>query len=248
VTRSRIQRTLFVLAVALLTACASPPPSHLTRIWPKGHTDDPVLGLSTEEGVLVLVQPEWQVGDLFELHFPVGNSLVRDWGRLDRRNDDLAVIQPITSRLMEGRFATALPSSEEILYLAQRSAQDEPVMVEVDRWYDFKYGTFLVPPSGDAAALVSRWAGSGLYVRRGERWEIVGMLSDLTGRLDPGDRHDVGAAFIGMGEISRLLPDQVDFFGHPFRASRPDFEYGVPLQPGDIELDPRPEEDGGASP
>jgi hypothetical protein len=237
VTRPIPTRALLALAVVFLAACASPP-SHLTRLWPEGGTGEPILGLSTEDGVLVLAEPQWQVGDVFEIHFPVGNSLVRDWGRLDRRNDDLVIIRPITARLLEGRFATALPDRYEPLYLALRDLEDEPEMVEVERWHDLRHGNFIVPPEGDAMGLVTDWAGVGLYVQRGDRWEIIGMLADVTARLGSDGPSTAGAGFVGIGEISRLLPDQVDYFDHPIPPPRPDFEHGVPLQPGDIVLDP----------
>lgn len=235
-----------LLGCLLVTGCIGPP-SHLTRVWPEGGTGEPLLGLSTEDGVLLLAEPQWQVGDLFELHFPVGNSHVRDWGRLDRRNDDLAVVRPISSRLREGRFATTLPDPEAPLYLALRDADDDPEMVPVERWHEGRLGNWIVPPDGDAEALAHDWAGAGLYVLREwrwfneDRWEIVGMLSDVTARLVDGAPGDVAVGVIDIAEISRILPDQVDYFVHPIHPPRPDFEFGVPLQDGDIVLPDEPE-------
>lgn len=231
-------RLALLLSSLLLTvsACASPPPSHLTRLWPQGTTGTPLLGISTEDGVLALAHPEWAVGDLFEIHFPVGNSYVRDWGRLDRRNDDLAIIRPVSSRLLEGRFATELLGPYEVLYLALRDEADGPRMVPVQRWQAGTLGNFIVPPEGDADELVRTWAGVGLYVERDDRWEIVGILSDLTARLTNGRPDDWAVGYVGIGEISRILPDQVDYFVQPYTPPRPDFEFGVPLQPGDIVL------------
>ena len=33
-----------------------------------------------------------------------------------------------------------------------------------------------------------------------------------------------------------MLPDRIDFFERDIQQLRPDFEFGVPLQPGDIEV------------
>ncbi|HTE04665.1 MAG TPA: hypothetical protein VK824_00610, partial [Planctomycetota bacterium] len=125
-----LPRTAFAaLAVSLLLAagCATPPPAHFTRLWLQGETGVPVIGTSTEDGVLVVAEPQYAVGTTFEIQFPFGNSLVRDWGRIDRLNDNLAIVRPITARLREGRIATSLPQPGEQLYLALRDELDEPL-------------------------------------------------------------------------------------------------------------------------
>src|SRR6185436_13712076 len=96
------------LLIALLAGCSSPP-ENFTRLWIEGHTGLPLVGTSTEDGVLMLAEPEWKIGDRFEIQFPIGNSLVADKGRIDRLNDTVAVIKPLTSRLLEGRFAAFVP-------------------------------------------------------------------------------------------------------------------------------------------
>jgi hypothetical protein len=146
------------------------------------------------------------------------------------------------------------------VYLALRDDDDDPTMVPVDRWHDGRYGNWIVPPDGDAERLADEWAGAGLYVLREERWwqedrwEIVGLLADVTARLRDGVPGDVAVGVIDIAEISRILPDQVDYFVHPIHSPRPDFEFGVPLQAGDIVLPPEeptaeaPASDGGAAP
>jgi hypothetical protein len=222
---------------ASLTACAGPP-SHLTRLWPEGESGVPILGLSTEDGILILAEHGQAVGDRFRLQFPVGNSVVQDWAVMDRRNDDLAIVRPITSRLHEGRFATVVPAASEVFYLALRDDDDKPVMVEVDRWHNGMNGAFLAPIDNEPERMAREWAGTGLYVERDGRWEIVGILAGITARMLNGSLEgDVGMGYLDLAEISRLLPDQIDYFEHPILPPRPDFEFGVPLQEGDVDID-----------
>src|SRR5580765_5515718 len=150
--RRRAPRWPWTLALLCLAAaapgCASPP-SHFTRLWPEGQTGVALTGLSTEDGVLVFAAPDFEVGQIFEIQFPVGNSLVRDWGRIDRLNDTFAVIHPITARLKEGRVATELPKPGEQIYLALRDVQDKQVMLKVDQWQNGAAGDWVVLPRRD---------------------------------------------------------------------------------------------------
>ncbi|MGQ0553462.1 MAG: hypothetical protein ACT4PU_09620 [Planctomycetota bacterium] len=228
---------LFAL-LTLLAGCAGPPPSHYTRLWPEGKTGLPMIGLSTEDGVLVLASQEFKIGDRFEIQFPVGNSLVRDWGQLERSNEHLAVVRPLTAVLREGRLARALPQPGEQIYLALRSKRDEPVMEEVELWRNGTHGDWILPPSGRSALTLAREErGAGLYVLRNESWEIVGLLAGLTAREEDDSPSSLALGFLGLGEIARILPGRVDYFEYDVRPLRPDFEFGVPLQPGDIQLD-----------
>lgn len=226
-----------LLLALIVTACAGPT-SHFTRLWREGQTGAPIIGLSTEDGVLILAETSLAVGDRFRLQFPVGNSLVEDWAVLDRRNDDLAIVRPLSSRLHEGRFATTVPTADESFYLALRDRNDELEMVEVERWHEGLYGAFLAPFDDQPRHMAREWAGAGIYVERDGRWEIVGILAGLTARLlISEDEDDLGLGYLDLAEISRLLPDQIDFFEHPILPPRPDFEFGVPLQEGDIDIE-----------
>ena len=53
--------------------------SHFTRLWLEDTAGEPYIGLSTEDGILLLTRAHFEVGDLFDVHFPIGNSIVRDW-------------------------------------------------------------------------------------------------------------------------------------------------------------------------
>ena len=241
---------LQVLALTLLLgACAAPIPSHLTRLWPLGQTDEPILGLSTEEGVLVLTAPHFRVGDVFNIQFPIDNDGLIDLGTIDHLNDDLAVIRPRTSRLLEGRLATALPTPQETLYLAQRDEDDKPIMVPVERYKGGRYGDYIVLPGhDDPAALARDQAGAGLYLQRDDRWKICGILAGITLNEPGADPADAGLGYIGLIEIVRVLPDQIDYFERDIKDLRPDFEFGVPLQPGDIEYPGLPSQDDDSGP
>jgi hypothetical protein len=222
------------LLLALLAGCTSPPETY-TRLWIEGRTGVPSIGTSTEDGVLVLAQPEWKIGDRFEIQFPIGNSLVVDKGRIDRLNDTVAVIKPLSSRLREGRFAASLPEPGEQLYVALRNELDEPLMAEAEPWKDGAWGDWILLPGRDAAQIAADYAGTGVYVRRDDRWEIVGLLAGLVAQDETAAGDTAALGFIGLGELARILPDHLDFFVRDLRPLRPDFEFGVPLQPGELE-------------
>jgi hypothetical protein len=244
----RIQFALALSLAAGATACSTAPPEHFTRLWVEGRTGVPFVGTSTEDGVLVLAQPDWQVGDVFEIQFPIGNSLVVDKGRIDRLNDTLAVVRPLTARLKEGRFAGELPVTDEPLYVALRDERDEPVMEPAPAWRGGAFGDWLLLPDRDATQVARDYAGSGVYVRRAERWEIVGLLAGLTARDEADPRDETALGFVGLSEMARILPDRLDYFARDVRPLRPDFEFGVPLQPGDIVIEEPATEEPAAAP
>ena len=233
---------LLALALACAAAGCTTPPEHFTRLWLEGRTGLPMIGTSTEDGVLVLAQPDWQLGDVLEIQFPYGNSLVIDKGRIDRLNDTLAVVRPLTARLKEGRFAATLPEIGEPLYVALRGERDQPQLVEAAPWHDGAYGDWLVLPKRDATEVARDYAGTGVYVERADRWEIVGLLAGLTAEDESAEDGSVAVGFVGLPEMARILPDRLDYFARDMRPLRPDFEFGVPLQPGDIVIDEPPAE------
>ncbi|MHC4846661.1 MAG: hypothetical protein ACYTCU_10945 [Planctomycetota bacterium] len=232
-----------LLACALLlpllaAACATPEaPSHFTRLWPEGTTGSPIIGTSTEDGILLLSRPEFRVGDRFELQFPVGNSLVRDWARLDRVNDNLAVARPLTARIVEGRIARELPRPDDKIFLAVRNQDDEPWMTRVRPWRGGMYGDWITVSGADPEAIARDYQGTGLYIVRNGRWQIIGVLTGLLAEDERDPRGETALGYIGLLEMSRILPDHVPYFEHDIKPLRPDFEFGVPLQPGDIDLD-----------
>ncbi|MED5330307.1 MAG: hypothetical protein VX916_03360 [Planctomycetota bacterium] len=235
--RMRSALPLLVALTLVAASCAAPPPpSHLTRLWISEQGGDPIRGLATEDGILVLADPSYEVGDLFDIQFPLANSVVRDWGELARINDNLGVIRPLSARLVEGRFSEAIPHPDDQIYLAIRDDNDEPVFEPVETWHGGEYGDFILPPSDDARTIASRWAGSGLYVQRQSRWRIVGMLSGLTATTQRGGAAEA-VGYIGLREIARILPEQIGYFEHDVLPLRPDFEFGVPLQEGDVDID-----------
>ncbi|MCB9899240.1 MAG: hypothetical protein H6825_14640 [Planctomycetes bacterium] len=236
------------LLAAASVACVAPP-EHFTRLWPGGRSGAPVLGLSTEEGVIVLGEPQYAVGDVFEIQFPIGNSVVSAHGSIVRLNEELALVEPADAILREGRFADGLPDfATEDVFVALRDEDDRPVMRPVTLWHDGTFGDWVVIDDiGDADAFARDHAGVGLYVYRQRYWQIVGMLAGITARSPDLDDDDVGLGYISLLEMARLLPDRIDYFEHGVKPLRPDFEFGVPLQPGDVDL-PEPQPDPSAAP
>ena len=223
------------LLALVLVGCSAPIPSHMTRLWAIGNNEEPFLGLSTEEGIVVLSPAHFEVGDLFNIQFPVGNSGVVDLGKLDHLNEDLAVIRPLTARLLQGRTATTPPLPYETIYLARRDEQDKPYMDPVNAWHAGLYGDYITVNGVEDPGTFSRnQAGSGLYVHRKKQWQIVGMLGGITASLSGEDARNAGIGYVGLLELIRVLPDQIDYFQRDIKPLRPDFEYGVPLQASDI--------------
>jgi hypothetical protein len=237
---------LFVLCLA---GCAStPPPEHYTRLWSEGRTGAPLIGTSTEDGVVILTTPGLALGDRYEIQFPFGNSLVVDWGEIDRLNDVLAVVRPRTAVLAEGRIASSPPTDTEQLYLALRDERDRPVMRPVRRWRHGVYGDYVLLPGATPDEVATSERGTGVYVRRMERWEIVGILAGLTAVDEADPRGEVALGYIGLRELARILPERVAYVEREILPLRPDFEFGVPLQPGDIERPPHTPTTGGGQP
>jgi len=233
---------LLATALAALAGCSSPP-SHFTRLWVQGRTGAPTIGVSTEGGILTLSSPGWKVGDRFDLQFPHGNSLVNDVGIVDRLNETVTIILPATARLAQARFAESLPSPQETLYLAVRDDWDQPSMREVELWRDGEYGDWVLLPGladYELEQLATQYRGTGLYVKRDGRWEIVGILAGLLASDEADPRGEVALGYIGLTELARILPRQQDILKPDQRPLRPDFEFGVPLQPGDLKIEPLP--------
>ncbi len=251
-------------ALALLLACGAcrspvPPANHLTRLWPVGETGTPLLGVSTEDGIVMLSDPQYTVGDVFDIQFPYGNSMVRDRGVVDRLNDNVAVVRPLSARLLEGRFSDRPPMAADALFLALRSDADEVDFAPVKLWGDGAYGDWITFPEGtldwfsgseDLAEVARTRAGSGVYRRTDtQRMVIVGLLSGFTASL--GETPDAQAmGYIGLEELARILPDSIPYYKHWEPPLRPDFEYGVPLKPGDVIVRPPDDEipSGGGTP
>jgi len=230
--------------------CCSPP-QHFTRLWVEGETGAPAIGVSTEGGILTLSSPGWKVGDRLDLQFPYGNSMVNDVGLVDRLNETITIVLPATSRIMQGRFATHLPSPEEELYLAVRDELDEPVMQEVTLWRDGEYGDWVLLNglgAGEIEQVARQYRGTGVYVEREGRWEIVGVLAGLLAHDENDPRGEVALGFIGLTELARILPRHQDILKPDLRPLRPDFEFGVPLQPGDLVIEPEGKSPAGPPP
>lgn len=209
-------------------------PSHYTRLWPEGQERaQPQVGISTEDGIVTLTGPSFEVGDRFEIEFPIGNSYVVDTGRIVRLNEHMAVLEPFTSRLDQGRFAAYSPAPDEPIWLNIRDERDQPIMVEVSLWDGGEWGDWVLMRGHPADSTAHDHAGAGLYVRREERWEICGVLSGLTARAE--DDGETALGFLGLAELGRLIPGRVKFFDRGLMPHRPDFDHGDPITPRDIQ-------------
>jgi hypothetical protein len=242
---------IFIALLMVLTGCLQarrniradmkelPHPDHLLRLWEPGDLGNPKLGLATEDGVLILSEPEYEVGHLFELQHPVGNSYVIDTGTIVRLNQNLAVVAPSTSRMGKGRFAAYAPRPDETIYFATRDERDKTVLHETALWQDGVWGDWIdVPRELDPEDTAGSCAGTGLYLQRAGRWEICGMISGLTATANDDD--SIGLGFVGLAEIGLVLVEEHNFFDRDLLPHRPDFELGDTIEPEDIE----PADDG----
>jgi hypothetical protein len=112
-------------------------------------------------------------------------------------------------------------------------------MASAEEWKDGTWGDWLVLPGRNADQIAADYAGTGVYVEREDRWEIVGVLAGLTaqdeGNGETANDRATALGYISLSELARILPDHLDYFVHDVKPLRPDFEFGVPLQPGELE-------------
>jgi hypothetical protein len=202
-----------------------------------------VRGVSTEDGILALTDVVPPAGEL-RFRSRAGNGFFDDLAALERRGDALAVLRPRSSRPSQARFAAYPAGLDDRLFL-EVLGEDGPELLECRLLFGGARGDLLVPDEEDLAApagvadLARRYAGSGVLVWRDETMELVGVLNGVYSEAP------AALAFIGLDEMSTLLPAESSYFTRRAQVRRADFEYGTPR---DFEGEKAPASDAPSAP
>src|SRR5262249_3904696 len=123
--RSRIGALLLAGPLLASAACRGPASIESTVEF---QTERGVgRGVSTEDGVLALVEAVPATGELSS-RGRTGNGFFDDTARLERRNDTLALLTPKSSRPNLARFAAYPAARDERLYLEVRTANHSDLL------------------------------------------------------------------------------------------------------------------------
>lgn len=218
---ARLSPKLALAAAALVAAACHGPAPTISSV--EFQTERGIVrGVSTEDGILALVDVVPSTGEL-SFRYHTGNGFFDDVARLDRKNDALAVMQPVTSRPSLARFGAYPAARDDTLYIEVNEGR-KPELVEFELFEGGQHGDLLVlkKKGGDPLAIAQIYAGTGVYAWRNEEMELVGVLNGVV-------CEEMNAiAFIGLDEIADVLPRESNYFLRRVQPRRADFEYGIP--------------------
>jgi hypothetical protein len=219
--RSRIG-ALLISTVALLASAACRGPESIESTVEFQTEHGVVRGVSTEDGVFTLVEAVPVTGEV-GFRCRTGHGFFDDVALLVRRNDSLAVLAPKSSRPNLARFAGYPAGRDERLYLEVRTA-DHGDLLACHLHDGGRMGDLLVLDEGtiEFDDVVRQYAGTGVFAWRDGTMQLVGILNGVW--CD--DPHAL--AFVGLDEMSTLLPASSEYFARKVLPRRADFEYGVP--------------------
>lgn len=230
-----MQRTHLALAAALaLAGCGSPTPNDLTRLEIPG---PPRYAVSTEDGLLALPGDDLAV-DVVPITLWYQGSLVLDDARIERREEDLVRLRPVSAQLPFSEFAAegAKPGEPLFVQVVQDDPEHLPLLVAAELLADGRFGDLLRVTSWtwSAEEIARDFPGAGVYALRKGRYVLVGIVNGLL-VANPDD--SLLARWFGPSEvlaclsldaIAPVLPENSDFFARRTRVLRPDFEHGLP--------------------
>jgi len=179
-----------------------------------------VHGVSTEEGILALAEVVPATGEL-SFRSRAGNSFFDDVAEVRRRGDALALLAPRTSHPAQARFAARPAGGDDRLFIESRR-HGRPYLLECRLHGGGALGDLLALEEAPLADVARRHAGAGLFAWRDGTMELVGILNGVYSEQPP------LVAFVGLDEMSTLIPAGSDFFTRRLRTRRADFEYGTP--------------------
>ncbi len=181
-----------------------------------------VRGVSTEDGIFALVETVPSTGEL-SFRYRAGNGFFDDLARLERRNDVLALLAPQSSKLNLARLATYPAAKDERLYIEVRTANHSDLLA--CHLHDGgRQGDLLILDEQVVSfdEVVRHYAGCGVFAWRTGTMQLVGVLNGVW------CEEPRALAFIGIDEMSTLLPASSDYFARKRLPRRADFEYGIP--------------------
>lgn len=211
-------RLAAILCALPLAACHVPPPIEANVEFETGRGI--VRGVSTEDGLLALREIVPESGEL-SFRYRRGNGLFDDRALLLRASDVLALLDPVTSRPNQARFAVYPAARDDRLFIEARTG-DHADLLACRMLDEGRLGDFVVLDEGELHDVARRYAGAGLFAWREGTLQLVGVLNGVYCE-DP-----AALAFIGLDEMSTLLPVTSNFFQRRAQPLRADFEYGIP--------------------
>lgn len=209
---------LALAAAGALAGCHAPAPINANVEFQTEHGI--VRGVSSEDGILALPELVPASGEL-SFRCRVGNGIFDDVAVLARKSDSLALLAPKTSHPQLARFAAWPAAADDHLFIEVRTG-DHADLLRCHLVDGGRLGDLVALDEGDLGEVTTRWCGSGLYAWREGTLQLVGVLNGISCD-DP-----KSAAFIGLDEISTLLPEKSSFFERRMTTRRTDFEYGIP--------------------
>jgi hypothetical protein len=213
-------RALAAPAAALLAvACTAPTPIEAN------------VEIATARGVVRAVHTEDGIVALKELVPPDGTTITfrgrHDAGIFDdealllRATDEVALLAPISSRPNAARFGRYPAAAGERLFVEVRTG-DHPDLLECRLLDDGARGDLIALVEGEMLDVATRYCGAGVFAWREGTLELVGMLNGVV-TLEP-----AALAFIGLDEMTVLLPGTSNYFQRRALPRRADFEFGIP--------------------
>ena len=187
--------------------------------------------IATPRGVVRAVHTESGIVALKELLPPDGTTLrfrgrhaagfFDDEARLLRASDEVALLAPLSSRPSAARFGRYPAAAGERLFVEVRTG-DHADLLECHLLDQGARGDLLALDEGEFLDVAQRYCGAGVFAWREGMLELVGMLNGVVSMEPP------ALAFIGLDELTVLLPETADYFRRRALPRRADFEFGIP--------------------
>lgn len=229
--RSRNRWPLVLLGLSSITSCNYF--SRDTRIF-FGFRDEPEqtvqlqfgnefrYAVSTEDGILCLAEDALRSASI-PYRFRLRRGIFEDRATVDRINENLAILMPQTAVLPQVRFGAYPAREDDELHIGICDKNEQPKLMETKLYQRGQFGDLLETsiPMDEVAAFADRFRGVGLYAWREDYYQLVGILNGVYMVDQP------VLAFVGLEEMSRILPTGSHYFERHIKKNRPDFEYGI---------------------
>ncbi|MSR45495.1 MAG: hypothetical protein EXS13_00225 [Planctomycetes bacterium] len=213
-------RPLLISGIALSTgACRVPSPieANVELATPRGM----VRAVATEDGIVALRELIPEDGSMIQFRGRRQDGFYDDQARLLRRSDELALLAPVSSRPNLARLAAYPASFDDRLFIEVRTG-DHADLLECSLYDLGRRGDLLALEEGELRDLAQRYSGAGVFALREGMLQLVGVLNGVY------CEQPELLAFVGLDELSMLLPETSDYFRRRALPRRSDFEFGIP--------------------
>ncbi|MBM4015042.1 MAG: hypothetical protein FJ293_08770 [Planctomycetes bacterium] len=208
-----------LLGALLCAACRAPTPveANVEIATPRGI----VRAVHTEDGIVALKELLPPDGTTLTFRGRRNAGFFDDEARLLRASDEVALLAPVSSRPSAARFGRYPAAAGERLFVEVRTG-DHADLLECHLLDQGARGDLLTLHEGELLDVAQRYCGAGVFAWRGGMLELVGMLNGVVSTAPP------ALAFIGLDELTVLLPETADYFRRRALPRRADFEFGIP--------------------